>query len=1198
MRRLTLPLFLLTLLAASPAVARIAVHGLVTDAAGEAVAGATVRLLPRLDDFDYGTLALGGETGPPPVATARSGADGRFTVRAPEAGMYRLEIGAEGLRSLRHVLEPLVEEIILPAAVLRPAGVVRVTVKNAAGQPLAGAQVFAATAYQSYGSRSPWRPQPQLATCDDQGMATLARAAEEPLFVRAVAAGYLPTEAEEAKGDTLQLVAAAGIATPVTVRAHNGRPLAGVIVHVSDWDLPVGTTDEAGQITVTLPTAGPLALELVAADGRSLNEEVERPAPSDGADTAPLRLTLPPPASLLGTVIETASREPVAGAIVWPAGRPGAWTRSDGQGRYTIPPPSERRAFVLVAAAGYFQTWDEADLENATVPTLLLDAATGLAGTVVREDGAPVVGAALVATLLPTPDGRDAGARHSGGYVEEAESIADGRFRLPHLWPEARYTLAVKAAGFAPYEEELSTAAAGHTERPLVVTLSRGRLGFGTVRDTAEQPIAGAVVALRPTTPGRGYNAFSDAMEVPATTEAISDEEGSFALPHLPAGRFDLDVRAAGFAPLVIPGIEVPAPEVASGDSDIDLGTVYLEEGVAIVGEVVDGDGKALAGVSLHISRDSPTAAMRLSHHPLSAPGPGSSVTTEDGRFRIVDLRRDERYVLQATRPGYGLTVVPGVIAPNAEPLRISLARSGSLAGQVVDADGKAVAAAVVFMTYEQRLNTPGQTLSSSFGNGHGRTDEEGRFQIEDVMAGPLVVRVNAEGFQGGEKRLELAPGEGRKNVRIVIERGATVVGRVLTAAGQPIANATVMTDGKGESSDNAGRYRLSGMTLGTVDFRVYHPDHIPLEHTATIKAGENQLDLVLSQGVALTGRVTDGGGLPLAGVEIHLTTVGSGRPWGPLRAGTAADGRFRFPSVAPGLYLVTASKQGWASWSRSEPLEVEDSPLPDLEIQLEPGGAIAGRIVGLPLEFLAELSLSAIQQSGLHAGGDVGFDGTFRIPNLAPGEWLVSATVGDSSRRATETVILDPGATEASVELVFGDGLTLSGRVLGPSGPLSGAMVTVAETTARLSNGFTNTDYQGRFRIAGLEPGRYVLVVNLVNASISQRQEIELSDDREVTIELRAAAVSGHVFDGATGLPLAGARVAAMPVGDSTMAFPIASKQASDAQGFFSFGELTVGRYRITASREGYEPAEVLIDLQPEQAVEDLQILLGAARE
>ncbi len=116
---------------------------------------------------------------------------------------------------------------------------------------------------------------------------------------------------------------------------------------------------------------------------------------------------------------------------------------------------------------------------------LALDPGLTLAGRVVDANGSPVAGALVV---LGRPDAAGESGRSGGDLTS-----ADGAFRLDHVAPGAA-TISVCSGDFVDVAVTRDVAAGSP---PLVVTLHRGGLVRGTVRDAAGNPATAiAVFAL------------------------------------------------------------------------------------------------------------------------------------------------------------------------------------------------------------------------------------------------------------------------------------------------------------------------------------------------------------------------------------------------------------------------------------------------------------------------------------------------------------------------------------------------------------------------------------------------------------------------------------------------------------------------------------------------------------------------------
>lgn len=161
---------------------------------------------------------------------------------------------------------------------------------------------------------------------------------------------------------------------------------------------------------------------------------------------------------------------------------------------------------------------------------------------------------------------------------------------------------------------------------------------------------------------------------------------------------------------------------------------------------------------------------------------------------------------------------------------------SASIAGTVVDPDGKPVAEASVRVTTadDTSLNMQELMQAMPFGGRGGRgmggmggpqiqTDAEGRFELKGVQPGTsLVVRASKSGFAGGESApIEAVAGGSKGDVRVQLTKGGTVNVSLSSSQGFSFVVATYdSSDAKGVQPKVAmaasGKATLDGLRPGT----------------------------------------------------------------------------------------------------------------------------------------------------------------------------------------------------------------------------------------------------------------------------------------------------------------------------------------------------------------------------------------------
>ena len=1157
----------------------IPVTGRVLAPDGKPAPGIHILLVPEISAFEFGRLELAGKAGPAPAASAATGADGSFRLTAPDIGMWRVRLEGAGYASLEALLAPLTEETELADATLAPGGGLQVKVTDPQGKPLANAWV---RLERPRGLRlvtlEGWEaPGCRVAFTDASGAATLPRQVDEEVTVWAAAPGYLPARQEKVRGSIATLRLAAGAARRIEVRDARGKPAAGVLVALPESGWVAGRTAEGGGLTLAAPAAGG-DLRLAAEDGRRLGYRLRAAKPEE---KGPAVIALMPASPGSGKVVAEGTGRPLPGALVWPDRDPGALARAGADGAFRLA-HVEEEVRVFAAAPGYFSAREEAS--GGRVPLFKLQPRISAAGIVVDEAGRPVAGATLKAAPAPGEKGfRNAAVWQSGGF---ARSAASGRFQLSRLAAGMPYEVRVRREGFAPASLELPARAAGAAAPDLRIVLHPGRTAFGRVIDGSRRPVTGAQVSLELSPPldmATRMRRMADPSRFP---DAATDGAGRFEMRSLPAGTFDLTVRAHGFAPLTVPALAIPG-----GKGTTDLGTVQLAPGGSIHGVVADAQGEPLADVEVR-ARGKGREGISIFLNGEEGP---RAFTAADGSFALEDLAPGVPLDLTATHPGYAPGTAPGVAVPSEAPVRIVLQPTSRVAGRVTGPDGKPLAGAAVVLEELSRGVVLMREMARRAAH-QGVTDDAGGFAFADVAPGPVLLSAEALRHQRQElKGLEVKPGQDLSGIEIVLPAAAAVEGKVLLPDGRPAEGAEVTVAEPAShgaffvlspraSADDTGHYRLEGIAPGPHTLEAQLDGYRRAVRDVDLKEETRGVDFQLDRGKGeVSGRVTDEAGNPVEGASVAV--VGRGGP--SRQASSAADGSFRITGVDDGAYRIFAGKQGYAAYRSESELTVAGGPVTGIELRLTASdGTIVGRLTGLDFSQLARVRVSV---DGDASAGQVDAEGNYRILHLQPGTWRVTAVVPDTPLRAAGRVTLEPGVSEARLDLQFGGGHELSGVVLRNGEPLAAAGLLLAKATGAAPQRGA-TDHQGGFRFGGLEDGTYLLRVRTPNGAWHQ-ETVEMAGDQTIQVDLRTASLSGRVVDATDSSPVPGATILLKsPEGGR---FGGISDATTDARGVFHLPEVGEGSWTVEATREGYAPAERTVQVEGDSPPGDVEIRL-----
>lgn len=1179
---------------ADRAAAAIPIAGRVELPDGRPAPAVEVLLVAQTSSYELGRLLVDGRRLPDPAARALTDAEGGFELEAPEAGMWLLRVAEDGYRPMELRFLPLLGERSVPPLELVAERPVEVKISDAAGRPLPGAHVRTSeppASRRRFGGAQGWAAARRQAVTDESGRAVLGRGADEALEIFAFADGHLEAERTGVTASSVSLRLGAATARPVRLEDLQGRPVPGALVQIGERRWPVGVTDGDGRVEVPLPASGESLLWALGDRGERGEERLTTPLLE--ADGIPV-MTLKPPRPVSVRVLEAGSREPLAAAFVWIRGHPAEAERSDAAGSATLfEPASATRTRVRAAATGHLPDDAEVEHGSGTAPdgqpeevTVMLEIAVRATGVVVDESGDPLEGVD-VEPRLDLGAGSIRNAWRASTTLDRTVSDAEGRFALGGLHPDVSYRLRATKAGFAPSEIELVEPTA-ETAGGLTIVLELGRIATGTVAGSAGEPVAGARVALRESPPGGPMQRYyrSLAFEEDEPIEVFADSEGRFVFRDLTAGLFDLEASAPGYAPT-----EVPRLEIGAAPGETEIGEVTLEPGAVIEGRVSDSGGSAVAGAQILARPADVSRQMFVISRSGDREGEPVAVSAGDGSFRIPDRRAGERLDLTVEKPGYARAAVAGVEAPTRRPVEVELLRASRVHGEVVDSNGRPIDDARVWVSQSfQGGSRTGDSVT---------TDERGVFELDEVAPGELELGARAEGYQQtllGSLLVE--PERDLEDVRIVLEPGGTLAGRITDASGRGVADATVLlsegtglrfsgTFRGGDRSDAEGRYRLEGLRPGRAELSVRHEDFAVARQTVVVEPGENRLDVTLDSGVTVSGRVVAESGEPLVGADVRLRTS-SLTAFGRQGDTSGSDGAFSIRGVREGSYTLIAEKQGFASGVVEE-LEVGAGGVEGLEVRLAPGSAIVGRLIGLDPSEYASVQVLAGARAGVARLGSVDRDGNYRIEDLAPGSYQVNAQAG--SRSARDSVDVVEGAGEILLDLEFSAGLTLTGVVLRRGEPLRGVTIS-AMGTGIASVGTGTTDSEGRFELEGLQPGHHVLTVGETLSGVSHREELELAGDRDVVVRVESARVAGTVLDATDLTPISGASVRLEPLEDrpELMGMSVQASATTDSAGSFHFSQASAGSYRVVAQRDGYAPGETpitVIDGLDQEAVE-----------
>ncbi|HBF79294.1 MAG TPA: hypothetical protein DD420_04965 [Streptomyces sp.] len=523
-------------------------------------------------------------------------------------------------------------------------------------------------------------------------------------------------------------------------------------------------------------------------------------------------------------------------------------------------------------------------------------------------------------------------------------------------------------------------------------------------------------------------------------------------------------------------------------------------------------------------------------------PRPGAEVvvlTQEPARggdglvFETVPLTADEqgRFVYdQPYKPGVEFYVL-GALARTAEgyglggwweptwryPAReyvpqLLITASVSLRGEVVDSAGNPLPGATLTVT---KVNldavTESNTGSTAWINGARTrlpwpatwppltttTDEAGRWQLDGLPRQGFELAVRCPGYAGSSTLVSQSDIIQAPQVTVALARAGSVAGRVLTPAGEPVADLplrleSIQVDEAPEAAwtaqtDAQGRYRFDGVWTGSLTLR---------SATATADAALPFQDLRLEDGQALV--LPDIAALPTRPLTITARDAATGEPLPGVtlsgRLGDAgvrlteasspvsgADGKLALRTSVDGYQLIALPPPGWQAVGAEggglggiiDGYLAPDAPAPPapIDVAFERTRAVRGRVVeegGAPL---AGLEVSLERWTPWSYASDLTDDqGRFELANVPlTGSFEVYCQELWGYQRSARTIeAADLPADEWLITLPAEEYAPLTGRIVDAAGqPVADVEVLVkvddGPFTRRMEL-YLQTDADGRF--------------------------------------------------------------------------------------------------------------------------------------
>ncbi len=691
-----------------------------------------------------------------------------------------------------------------------------------------------------------------------------------------------------------------------------------------------------------------------------------------------------------------------------------------------------------------------------------------LRGRVIDKFKAPIAGA-TVWLDFGRGGGRGGGPAGNRRVPDPVRTDAEGHFAFQgETFRFLRVSLQVAHDRFAVgrFDKDVGRVATAVDLGDLV--LNGGGELRGRVTDLEGNGVPGAQLRLQPENENP-LRALRDRERL--LPPFAADQNGYFRRPHLAAGDWSVSATAKRHTEGRSPAFAVEEEQA------VDIDDIRLGPGFELSGTVRTVRGEPSAKANVVLQGEARRGAR-------GGPNPGGgrehrTTTDEQGRFFVEHLPSVPMR-LQADAAGYLNTRIEGIDPTVGQALDVTMLDGLRIEGRVRDADDDAVTLFAFRAVRVRGFAAPGQA-NNEYADLMGRFRDGANLEISEAAVREVRVAVEA-------LREQATPPGGRGG------RGPGGPGGQDGGRGERGGNAPRRQGDLDRAEQHpGGTFVATGLQEGVYEVHVQSPDHAryrSAEVELRSGAAPPKLEVVLDAGVFVAGVVVDSDGVPVRRANVELRVPPAPRTTeasvqfiagvreamraataakAALEATTDAQGAFLIKHVPRGTWRLHADARGYAN-ATSEPFELK-ADRSGLELKLGKLGSITGTVSDLRPEEIAEARVGAVPlasggglgamfgrgRTGGGGGGpfqnvSVAADGTYRIEELAPGEYVVRAWIGspqdlmrelgprfgDGTLRADATV--DAGK-DTKLDLAVTRPLigTVEGTVLNNGNPASG---------------------------------------------------------------------------------------------------------------------------------------------------------------